>query len=91
MDNNNENCPVIDIMGCVDAHKEKLGDGVYMQLCNIILRIKKHHELLTKDVRRLKKKMFQSKLISDCVIDYITDREYDSDDEDIFLHFAHQP
>ena len=57
---NNANCPVMDIMCCVDANKEQLGDGVYMELCNIILRIKKHHELLTKDVRRLKKKMFQS-------------------------------
>jgi len=88
MSNNNEKCPVMELMTFVDMKKEKLPDGMYVEICKYLLQIKNHHTLLSKDVRRLKKKLFQRKLVADCVVDYVTDREYDSNDETIFIQFS---
>lgn len=82
------NCPVSQLMTYIDTNKEKLADGIYVDLCNTILKIKKHHEHMSADISRLKKKQYQRQLILDCVVDYITEREYDSDDETIFLRFS---
>ncbi len=85
---NTNNCPVHEFMSYLDSIKEKLDNGMYVKMCNTLLGIKKHHELLSNDIRRLKKKCYQKQLISDCVVDYITEREYDENDESIFLRFS---
>ena len=84
----NNNCPVMQLMTYVDTHKEKLADSLYVDMCNTLLKIKKHHELMSSDIARLKKKLYQRQLISDCIVDYITEREYSEEDENIFLRFS---
>mgnify|MGYP006150911561 CR=1 FL=1 len=78
------------LMSCLDDYKEDLKDDVYLKLCEHILAVKKDNDITDMDTRRYKRKLFQKEMMSTCLMDHITDNEYDSDDGDMELYLRFQ-
>jgi len=81
------------LMSYLDDKKTDIKEGTYIGICRIIMDIKRDDEEKNKKLRRNNKTIFQKKMMASCLLDHITETEYDSDEEDveIYLHWGAMP
>lgn len=80
------------LMSYLDDKKADIKEGTYVGICRIIMDIKRDDEQKNKQIRRDKKNIFQKTMMATCLLEHITDCEYDSDDDiEIYLQWGAMP
>ena len=80
------------LMSCLDDCKHDFKEGNYLKLCELMLELKSEIDGKNRNIRRYKKQLFQKDMVASCLIDHVTDMEYDSgNDSDLELYLRFQP
>tara|TARA_R110002110_G_scaffold78644_4_gene206081 strand:+ start:1056 stop:1316 length:261 start_codon:yes stop_codon:yes gene_type:complete len=80
------------LMSHLHDRKEDIKDGTYISVCRLMMDIKTDIDNLKKTIRRNKKNIFQKTMMASCLLDHITECEYDSDDDvEIYLQWGVMP
>jgi|14_taG_2_1085336.scaffolds.fasta_scaffold11961_2 hypothetical protein len=82
------------LMSLLDDSKSNIKEGCYIKICKELMEIKEQFEQYDKQIRRYKRTLFQKGIMTDALMEHITDNEYDSDTEqdiEIYLNFGAMP
>lgn len=80
------------LMNHLHDKKDDIKEGTYISICRMMMEIKKDEDIYKKQLRRNKKNIFQKTMIASCLLEHITDTEYDSDDDvEIYLEWGVMP
>lgn len=82
------------LMSLLDDNKSTIKEGSYLKICNELMEIKQQFDQYDKQIRRYKRTLFQKGVMTDALMEHITDNEYDSDTEqdiEIYLNFGAMP
>lgn len=81
-------------MSLMDDIKSDIKEGSYIEICKQLMEIKQQFDQYDKQMRRYKRTLFQKGIMTDALMEHITDNEYDSDTEqdiEIYLNFGAMP
>lgn len=78
--------PIERLMSHLHDKKEDIKEGTYISVCKLMMAIKDEQTELKKDISRYKKRVFQKQMTAKCLLDHITEIEYDSDEEDVEIY-----
>lgn len=82
------------LMSLMDDIKSDIKEGSYIEICKQLMEIKQQFDQYDKQMRRYKRTLFQKGIMTDALMEHITDNEYDSDTEqdiEIYLNFGAMP
>tara|TARA_R100000541_G_scaffold22050_1_gene32040 strand:- start:138 stop:398 length:261 start_codon:yes stop_codon:yes gene_type:complete len=84
--------PIETLMSHLHDKKEDIKEGTYISICRLMMAIKDDQTELKNQISRYRKKLFQKTMTASCLLDHITEMEYDSDDDvEIYLQWGAMP